>query len=84
MPIRICLLFVTLQSQQVFELHLSAVVLVSVELDMAWHDKASHSYLLVPNQLDLFIQLPSVPSHKCANLLRRLYNLCSLLLSCAE
>ena len=47
MPIQIYLLCVELQSLQVFELHLLAVVLESVELDMAWHDKASHSYPLV-------------------------------------
>ena len=58
MPIQICLLFVKHKSQQDVELRLSAVVLESVTLDMALHDKASHSHLLISTQLDLFSSFP--------------------------
>jgi hypothetical protein len=58
MPIQIYFLYVRLQSQQVVELHLSAVVLESMELDMVWHDKASNSYPLIPNKLDLSSGFP--------------------------
>jgi hypothetical protein len=58
MSIQICLRFVKLQSQQGIELCPSAVVLESAGLDMVLHDKASHSYLLVPTQLYLFSNVP--------------------------